>query len=233
MGIAELRSTHVHPVRTLRGHSPRQAVVEPWRPTGDRRRALIDDGGRVVTRRAQPRPAPAAAEPLSGGGIRLPAPGQAPPEVAAPEPVAAVPAGVHGTQVHGTQEEGVLPARPRTHGATTSWEPTSAVSAWVRDDHVVRCAEGEPDLLFAPATRSTRPTRCRARPCASPPAALCRSPHRLRPTPATPSRRGTITPPWTRSRSTSPELAPTSTRVISAPAGTQGSGPVVGVVRSS
>ncbi|MFG3023386.1 MOSC N-terminal beta barrel domain-containing protein [Streptomyces sp. NPDC048254] len=89
MGIAELRSTHVHPVRTLRGLSPRQAVVEPWRPTGDRRRALIDDGGKVVTRRAQPRPAPAAAEPLSGGGIRLPAPGQAPPEMAVPEPVAA------------------------------------------------------------------------------------------------------------------------------------------------
>ncbi|MER5531470.1 MOSC N-terminal beta barrel domain-containing protein [Streptomyces sp. NPDC002677] len=114
MGVAEPRSTHVHPVRTLRGLSPRQTVVEPWGPAGDRRRALIDDGGKVVTRRAQPRLASAAAELLSGGGVRLPAPGQAPPEV--PEPVAVVSAGVHGTQVHGTQEEAVPPVL-----ATHAW----------------------------------------------------------------------------------------------------------------
>ncbi|MGW7421516.1 MOSC N-terminal beta barrel domain-containing protein [Streptomyces sp. NPDC054813] len=54
MGIAELRSTLVHPVKALRGLSPRQAVAEPWRPAGDRRWALIDDGGKVVTQRAHP-----------------------------------------------------------------------------------------------------------------------------------------------------------------------------------
>ncbi|MEU2623211.1 MOSC N-terminal beta barrel domain-containing protein [Streptomyces sp. NPDC007157] len=87
MGIAELRSTPVHPVMALRGLSPRQAVTEPWRPAGDRRWALIDDGGKVVTQRVHPRlhaPAPAptrAARPpppswRPGGGIRPTRPGR-------------------------------------------------------------------------------------------------------------------------------------------------------------
>ncbi|MEU9156639.1 MOSC N-terminal beta barrel domain-containing protein [Streptomyces sp. NPDC048417] len=120
MGIAEPRSVHVHPVKTLRGLPPRQAVVEPWGPAGVHRRALIDDGGKVVTRRAQPRLAPAAAELLSGGGMRLPPPGQAP----MAEPAAAVPAVVHGTQQDRFSRPG-----PRTRGATTTWEPTPAASA--------------------------------------------------------------------------------------------------------
>ncbi|MER7838731.1 MOSC N-terminal beta barrel domain-containing protein [Streptomyces sp. NPDC096040] len=99
MGIADLQSIHVHPVKALRGFSPRQAVVEPWGLAGDRRWALIDDGGKVVTQREQPRLAPAAAGLLSGGGIRLSAPGRPPLEVPVPKPAATVPVDVFGTKV--------------------------------------------------------------------------------------------------------------------------------------
>ncbi|SOD89332.1 MOSC domain-containing protein [Streptomyces sp. Ag109_G2-15] len=99
MGNAELQSIHVHPVKAFRGVTPREAVVEPWGLAGDRRWALIDDGGKVVTQREQPRLALAAAEPLPGGGVLLSAPGQEPLTVAAPEPTATVPTHVFGTKV--------------------------------------------------------------------------------------------------------------------------------------
>lgn len=89
MGNAELYSIHVHPVKAFRGQSTREALVEPWGLAGDRRWVLIDDGGRVVTQRRQPRLALAAAELLPGGGIRLSAPGRAPLTVPVPEPVPA------------------------------------------------------------------------------------------------------------------------------------------------
>ncbi|MER5407767.1 MOSC N-terminal beta barrel domain-containing protein [Streptomyces sp. NPDC002769] len=88
MGNAELHSIHVHPVKSFRGQSPRDALVEPWGLAGDRRWALIDDGGKVVTQRQQPRLARAAAE-LVPGGVRLSAPGRAPLSVPVPEPKAA------------------------------------------------------------------------------------------------------------------------------------------------
>ncbi|MFE7993974.1 MOSC N-terminal beta barrel domain-containing protein, partial [Streptomyces shenzhenensis] len=55
MGNATLHSIHVHPVKAFRGVSPREAAVEPWGLAGDRRWALIDDGGKVVTQREEPR----------------------------------------------------------------------------------------------------------------------------------------------------------------------------------
>ncbi|WP_129311048.1 MOSC N-terminal beta barrel domain-containing protein [Streptomyces sp. L2] len=99
MGYAELQSIHVHPVKALRGFSPREAVVEPWGLAGDRRWVLIDDGGKVVTQREQPRLALAAAEPMPGGGIRLSAPGHEPLAVAVPEPTVTVPVDIFGTKV--------------------------------------------------------------------------------------------------------------------------------------
>ncbi|WP_369387530.1 MOSC domain-containing protein [Streptomyces sp. CG1] len=99
MGNAEVQSIHVHPVKALRGHAPREAVVEPWGLAGDRRWTLIDDGGKVVTQREQPRLALAAAELLPGGGVRLSAPGQAPLAVSVPEPAGTVPVNVFGTKV--------------------------------------------------------------------------------------------------------------------------------------
>ncbi|WP_435605197.1 MOSC domain-containing protein [Streptomyces ardesiacus] len=90
MRDARLRSIHVHPVKAFRGLSLQEAVVEPWGPAGDRRWMLVDDGGKVVTQREQPRLALAAAELLPGGGVRLSAPGLAPLAVAVPRPAATV-----------------------------------------------------------------------------------------------------------------------------------------------
>ncbi|MEU0675404.1 MOSC N-terminal beta barrel domain-containing protein [Streptomyces sp. NPDC006172] len=90
MGNAELLSLHIHPVKAFRGVSLREAVVEPWGLAGDRRWALIDDGGKVVTQRQQPRLAQAAAELLPGGGLRLSAPGLEPLTVEVPEPLGTV-----------------------------------------------------------------------------------------------------------------------------------------------
>ncbi|MEV8552176.1 MOSC N-terminal beta barrel domain-containing protein [Streptomyces glaucescens] len=90
MGNAELQSIHVHPVKAFRGLSLPEAVVEPWGLAGDRRWALIDDGGKVVTQRQQPRLAQAAAELSPGGGLRLSAPGQDPLTVSVPEPAGTV-----------------------------------------------------------------------------------------------------------------------------------------------
>ncbi|MCK1822147.1 MOSC domain-containing protein [Streptomyces sp. XM83C] len=99
MGNAELRSIHVHPVKAFRALSVREAVVEPWGPAGDRRWALIDDGGKVVTQRRQPRLALAVAELAPGGGLRLSAPGMPPLEVAVPEPAGTVTIDVFDTTV--------------------------------------------------------------------------------------------------------------------------------------
>ncbi|MFD5800411.1 MOSC domain-containing protein [Streptomyces sp. NPDC127020] len=92
MGNARLQSIHVHPVKAFRSLSLREVVVEPWGPAGDRRWMLIDDGGKVVTQRKQPRLALAAAELLPGGGVRLSAPGMEPLTVPVPRGAATVPA---------------------------------------------------------------------------------------------------------------------------------------------
>ncbi|MEU3983532.1 MOSC N-terminal beta barrel domain-containing protein [Streptomyces sp. NPDC026672] len=99
MGNAVVQSIHVHPVKAFRGFSPREALVEPWGPAGDRRWVLIDDGGKVVTQREQPRLALAAAGPEPGGGISLSAPGLEPLTVRVPEPSSTVTVNVFGTKV--------------------------------------------------------------------------------------------------------------------------------------
>ncbi|MEV5987924.1 MOSC N-terminal beta barrel domain-containing protein [Streptomyces sp. NPDC052051] len=87
MPTPALQSIHVHPVKALRGHALREAAVEPWGLAGDRRWAVIDDEGKLVTQRECPRLALAAAAPLSGGGLRLSAPGLEPLDVAVPDGV--------------------------------------------------------------------------------------------------------------------------------------------------
>ncbi|MER6711418.1 MOSC N-terminal beta barrel domain-containing protein [Streptomyces sp. NPDC006386] len=101
MGNAHLHAIHVHPVKAVRGQAPREAVVEPWGLAGDRRWVLIDDGGKVVTQRQQPRLAQAAAELLPGGGVRLSAPGMEPLTVPVPGSVGTVPVQVFRDKVEG------------------------------------------------------------------------------------------------------------------------------------
>ncbi|NNJ04453.1 MOSC domain-containing protein [Streptomyces sp. PKU-MA01144] len=86
MATPVLRSLHVHPVKSVAGHAPDEAAVEPWGLAGDRRWMLVDAAGRAVTQRQQPRMALAAAAPLADGAVRLTAPGAAPLTVTVPEP---------------------------------------------------------------------------------------------------------------------------------------------------
>ncbi|MFI6932782.1 MOSC domain-containing protein [Streptomyces sp. NPDC050287] len=106
MGNAQLQSIHVHPVKAFRGLAPREAVVEPWGLAGDRRWAVIDDGGKVVTQRQHPRLALAAAELLPGGGVRLSAPGRDPLTVPVPRPSGTVSVDIFGDKVEGVPAEG-------------------------------------------------------------------------------------------------------------------------------
>ncbi|MCQ4205965.1 MOSC domain-containing protein [Streptomyces longispororuber] len=82
-----LSSIHVHPLKAVRGHAPREAVVEPWGLAGDRRWVLVDSTDKIVTQRPHPRLALAAAELLPGGGVRVSAPGKKPLPIEVPEPV--------------------------------------------------------------------------------------------------------------------------------------------------
>ncbi|GGY43417.1 MOSC domain-containing protein [Streptomyces djakartensis] len=100
-----LQSIHVHPVKALRGLAPREAAVEPWGLAGDRRWMMIDDGGRVLTQRQQPRLALAAAELLPGGGVRLSAPGMEPLTVSVPRPFGRVPVEIFRDKVEAVPAE--------------------------------------------------------------------------------------------------------------------------------
>ncbi|MBT2544959.1 MOSC domain-containing protein [Streptomyces sp. ISL-44] len=75
MSNLHVQALHVHPVKSVAGTAPDEVAVEPWGLSGDRRWALVDTGGTVITQRQQPRLALAAARPVGGGGIALSAPG--------------------------------------------------------------------------------------------------------------------------------------------------------------
>jgi uncharacterized protein YcbX len=105
MGHAQLQSIHVHPVKAFRGTASPEATVDPWGLAGDRRWMLIDDGGKVVTQRQQPRLALAAAELLPGGGVRLTAPGMDPLTVPVPHTVGTVPVEIFRDKVEAALAE--------------------------------------------------------------------------------------------------------------------------------
>ncbi|CAL9655099.1 putative protein YcbX [Streptomyces sp. enrichment culture] len=115
MGNAELQSIHVHPVKAFRSLSLREAVVEPWGLAGDRRWVLIDDGGKVVTQRQQPRLALAVAELLPGGGLRLSAPGLDPLTVSVPEPIGTVTLEIFRDKVDGVPADAAAHAWCSAH----------------------------------------------------------------------------------------------------------------------
>ncbi|MFH8659160.1 MOSC domain-containing protein [Streptomyces afghaniensis] len=105
MGNAHLHSIHVHPVKAVRGIAPREAAVEPWGLAGDRRWVLVDDAGKVVTQRQQPRLALAAAELVPDGGVRLSAPGMEPLTVPVPRPWGTVPVQIFRDKVDAVPAE--------------------------------------------------------------------------------------------------------------------------------
>ncbi len=138
MGNAQLHSIHVHPVKAFRGESPREAVVEPWGLAGDRRWVLIDDGGKVVTQRQQPRLALAAAELLPGGGLRLSGPGREPIDVTVPAPV-----GTTALDIFGDKVEGVL-ADDAAHAWCSAYLGTDV--RLVHMDDPATCRPVDPDF---------------------------------------------------------------------------------------
>ncbi|MEW2522560.1 MOSC domain-containing protein [Actinacidiphila alni] len=84
-----LSALHIYPVKSLRAVALREAVVEPWGLTADRRWMLVDAAKmKAVTQREQPRLALLSAVPAVGGGLRLTGPGLPPLEVAVPAPAA-------------------------------------------------------------------------------------------------------------------------------------------------
>ncbi|MFG2129331.1 MOSC domain-containing protein [Streptomyces sp. NPDC048751] len=146
MGNPQLLSIHVHPVKAFRGLAPREAVVEPWGLAGDRRWALIDDGGKVVTQRQQPRLAPAAAELLPGGGLRLSAPGLEPLTVDVPRPT-----GTTTVEIFRDKVEGVL-ADDAAHAWCSAY--LGADVRLVHMDDPATCRAVDPDYALPGETVS-------------------------------------------------------------------------------
>ncbi|MER5712136.1 MOSC N-terminal beta barrel domain-containing protein [Streptomyces sp. NPDC042898] len=90
MSTPVLRSVHVHPVKAMRALTPTEAEVQPWGLAGDRRWAVVDAAGKVVTQRRHPRMALATAEPLADGGVALSAPGHPTVRIEVPSPTATI-----------------------------------------------------------------------------------------------------------------------------------------------
>ncbi|MEU2390929.1 MOSC N-terminal beta barrel domain-containing protein [Streptomyces sp. NPDC007369] len=94
-----VQSLHVHPVKSVAGAAPDEVAVEPWGLSADRRWALVDSAGRIITQREQPRLALASARPLEGGGVAVAAPGMADLAVEVPEPGPLEPVALFGKKV--------------------------------------------------------------------------------------------------------------------------------------
>jgi hypothetical protein len=110
-----LRAVHVYPVKSMAGHAPGEATVEPWGLAGDRRWMLVGPDGRFITGRQQPRLALACAEPLREGGIRVTAPGREPFTACVPKPGGTVVVEVWSDKVE------AVPAGPAADAWFSDW----------------------------------------------------------------------------------------------------------------
>ncbi|MFD3719222.1 MOSC domain-containing protein [Streptomyces sp. NPDC058674] len=99
MSNLRVQALHVHPVKSVAGTALDEASVEPWGLAGDRRWAVVDSGGAVVTQRQQPRLALARARPAGGDRIELSAPGMADLVVEVPGPASPEPVALFGKKV--------------------------------------------------------------------------------------------------------------------------------------
>jgi uncharacterized protein len=141
-----LASLHVYPVKSVRGHDPSEAAVEPWGLAGDRRWMLVDSAGRVVTQRSLPGLALVTAQLLPSGGLRLAAPGHGTHVVAVPKGGDGVVAEIFRDKVE------LVPADPAAH----AWL-SSSLGAKLRLMHLddpASCRPIDPDHAFPGETVS-------------------------------------------------------------------------------
>ncbi|KJK45841.1 MOSC domain-containing protein [Streptomyces sp. NRRL F-4428] len=99
MSKLHVQALHVHPVKSVAGSAPDEVAVEPWGLSGDRRWALVDPEGTVLTQRRHPRLALASARPVGGGRIALTAADMAELVVEVPEPGPLEPVSLFGKKV--------------------------------------------------------------------------------------------------------------------------------------
>ncbi|MFJ1566192.1 MOSC domain-containing protein [Streptomyces erythrochromogenes] len=99
MSKLHVQALHVHPVKSVAGTAPDEVAVEPWGLSGDRRWALIDPEGTVLTQRRHARLALASARPLGGDRIAVTAPDMAELVVEVPEPGPLEPVSLFGKKV--------------------------------------------------------------------------------------------------------------------------------------
>ena len=109
-----LRTINVYPVKSLAGTEALSAKAEPWGLQHDRRWLVVDETGRFISQRVQPRMALILAEPF-GGGLRLSLSG-------------------HGSVPVATPGAGAAPVR------ATVWRDT--VDAVLADDEAHRWLSG-------------------------------------------------------------------------------------------
>ncbi|MCX5588503.1 MOSC domain-containing protein [Streptomyces erythrochromogenes] len=99
MSKLHVQALHVHPVKSVAGTAPDEVAVEPWGLSGDRRWALIDPEGTVLTQRRHARMALASARPLGGDRIAVTAPDMAELVVEVPDPGPLEPVSLFGKKV--------------------------------------------------------------------------------------------------------------------------------------
>ena len=87
-----------YPVKSCRGESLTQAVVEPWGLASDRRWMLVDDTGAAITAREVNAMVLLRPE-ITPDGLRLEAPGRSPLEVTRPDPAQQVSVSVFSSHI--------------------------------------------------------------------------------------------------------------------------------------
>jgi hypothetical protein len=68
--VIRVKSLHIYPLKSARGHAVRAFELDRFGPRGDRRWMLVDEAGRFVSQREEPSLARLAVEPLADG-LRL------------------------------------------------------------------------------------------------------------------------------------------------------------------
>lgn len=155
MSLAELWR---YPVKSCRGESLSDALVEPWGLAGDRRWMLVDDAGAAITARTINALVLLRPE-ITESGLLLHCPGQSPLEVLRPDPAVQVPVSLwssHLTAVPTDRAVAAWVSAKLEVGARLVWldDPTRRPTdpAYSEPSDRVSFADGYPLLLTSEAS---------------------------------------------------------------------------------